>query len=228
VSENVVARNGLVSAEDFVELGLADWRYLRLAIHARFGTGDFLTSLRLANRIGEVAEEMNHHPDLDVRYGRLDVKLSSHDAGGVTRRDLDLARAISELAAAEGCTPRPGEVTMLELALDTPDLEAIKPFWRTFLGMIDDPRDDENVIERTGQLPTLWFQTPNVVEEPRQRFHLDVFVPHDQAEARVAAVLAAGGRLVSDEEAPSFWVLEDPEGNQGCVCTGLEAAGDST
>ncbi|MGL5824662.1 MAG: 4a-hydroxytetrahydrobiopterin dehydratase [Nocardioides sp.] len=224
MGDQVVARNELISAEDFAELGLTDWRYLRAAIHARFGTGDFLTSLRLANRIGEAAEELNHHPDLDVRYGRLDVKLSSHDTGGVTPRDLDLARTITDLAAAEGCTSRPSELTMVELALDAPDMAAIKPFWRTFLGMVDDPRDDENLIEKTGQLPTLWFQTPDAVAEPRQRFHLDVFVPPDQAEARVAAVIAAGGRLVSDEAAPSFWVLADRDGNQGCVCTALKPA----
>jgi 4a-hydroxytetrahydrobiopterin dehydratase len=44
-------------------------------------------------------------------------------------------------------------------------------------------------------------------------------VPHDQAEQRVAAAIAAGGRLVTDEHAPAWWVLADPEGNQACVAT---------
>ncbi len=212
----------LISGDEFATTELPDWRFLRLAIHARFGTGDFMTSLRLANSIGEAAEALNHHPDLDVRYGRLDVKLSSHDAGGVTQRDVDLARTISELATALGCSARPDEVTMLELALDTLDREAVKPFYRALMGMVDDPRDGESVIEKTGQLPNLWFQAPGLVDEPRQRFHLDVFVPSDLAAARVAAVVAAGGRLVSDDEAPSFWVLEDAEGNRSCICTALD------
>lgn len=214
----------VISGDEFDQDAVSDWRYLRAAIHARFDTGDFLGSLRLANRIGDAAEAMNHHPDLDVRWGRLDVKLSSHDAGGVTQRDLDLARTISDLAAEEGCTSRSDEVTMMELALDTPDRESLKPFYRALMGMVDDPRDPENIIEKSGQLPALWFQEPESINEPRQRFHLDVFVPADQAEARVAAVVAAGGRLVSEDAAPSFWVLEDTEGNQSCICTALASA----
>jgi 4a-hydroxytetrahydrobiopterin dehydratase len=46
-----------------------------------------------------------------------------------------------------------------------------------------------------------------------------VWVPHDQAEARIAAAIAAGGHLVTDKHAPSFWVLADAEGNEACVAT---------
>jgi 4a-hydroxytetrahydrobiopterin dehydratase len=46
-----------------------------------------------------------------------------------------------------------------------------------------------------------------------------VWVPHDQGEARVAAAIAAGGHLVSDDHAPSWWVLADAEGNEACVAT---------
>ena len=91
-----------LSAERFVEEGLAEWTWRDDTIHARFETGDFATGLRLVNRIGEAAEAMNHHPDLDLRYPHLDVTLSSHDAGGVTDRDVKLARAISEFASREG------------------------------------------------------------------------------------------------------------------------------
>jgi 4a-hydroxytetrahydrobiopterin dehydratase len=53
----------------------------------------------------------------------------------------------------------------------------------------------------------------------RNRIHIDVSVPHDQAQARLEAALAAGGRLLSDAEAPAFWVLADPEGNEACITT---------
>ncbi len=215
----------MISGEDFLEHKLDDWRFLNRALHARFGTGDFVRSMQLAAAITVVAEELNHHPDLNVRYGRLDVILSSHDVGGVTDRDLDLARTISELAQAQGCTPRPGEVATLELALDTPDRAAIMPFWAALLGMQPDPRADDVLLDRSGQLPLLWFQATEA-EDARaigQRFHLDLFVPPDQAEARVAAAVAAGGELESDAEAPSFWVVADAQGNRACVCTSLEA-----
>ena len=48
----------------------------------------------------------------------------------------------------------------------------------------------------------------------RNRIHIDVYVPHDQAEARIAAALTAGGRIVSDANAPGWWTLADPEGNE--------------
>jgi 4a-hydroxytetrahydrobiopterin dehydratase len=91
-----------LTADQFAEVGLPGWTWRDDAIHARLETGDFATGLRLVNRIGEAAEAMNHHPDLDLRYPHLDVRLSSHDAGGVTDRDVKLARTISEYAAAEG------------------------------------------------------------------------------------------------------------------------------
>src|SRR3954453_20743984 len=86
---------------------LADWRRIGNALHTRFRTGDFATRLRLVNQIGESAEAANHHPDLDLRYSYVDVRLISHDVGAVTARDGRLARTISELAAAEGVQAGP-------------------------------------------------------------------------------------------------------------------------
>jgi 4a-hydroxytetrahydrobiopterin dehydratase len=216
----------MISGEEFLEHDLSDWRFLNRGIHARFGTGDFLGSMRLAASIAVVAEEMNHHPDLDVRWGRLDVTLFSHDVLGVTDRDLDLARTISELAEAQGCTAKPQEVTVVELALDTPDFAAVQPFWVALLGIPADPRSDDVLYDKTGQVPVLWFQPTDDHHEPRQRFHLDVFVPPELAEERVAAAIAAGGSLVSDAEAPSFWVLSDSQGNRACICTSRDSAAE--
>jgi 4a-hydroxytetrahydrobiopterin dehydratase len=53
----------------------------------------------------------------------------------------------------------------------------------------------------------------------RNRIHIDVWVPPDQAEARIAAAIAADGHLVTDEHALAFWVLADVEGNEACVAT---------
>lgn len=198
--------------------GLTDWRILFQALHVRYRTGDFATGLRLVARIGEAAEAMDHHPDLDLRYGRLGVRLFSHDVFGVTDRDVRLARTISELAAEEGATADPSVVSVLEIALDTEDATAIKPFWRAVLGLADSPAHDE-LIDPGGSLPTLWFQETEAHEPPRQRFHLDLRVPPEVAEGRVAAALEAGGTLVGDERAPAFWVLADAQGNHACVTT---------
>ena len=81
---------------------LAGWTWRDDALHARLETGDFATGLALVNRIGESAEAMDHHPDLDLRYTHVEVTTSSHDVGGVTDRDVRLARLVSEHAAGLG------------------------------------------------------------------------------------------------------------------------------
>ncbi|WP_110181501.1 4a-hydroxytetrahydrobiopterin dehydratase [Nocardioides solisilvae] len=211
---------GTLTERDVVAAGLPDWRLLQHALHARFLTPDYATGLALVAEVGAVAEEQDHHPDLDLRYGHLDVRTHSHDAGGVTERDLRLARRTSELAAARGARPVPERLSVLELALDTPDRDAVRPFWQAVLAPGDAGAGgaDDEVRDDSGRLPVLWFQSSGA-EEPRQRFHLDVVVPPEQAGARVEAALAAGGTLVGDDEAPAYVVLADPDGNRVCVCT---------
>jgi 4a-hydroxytetrahydrobiopterin dehydratase len=200
--------------------GLDDWRWLVGGLHARFATGDFATGLALANAIAAAAEEANHHPDLDLRYPALAVKLVSHDVGGVTDRDLRLARRISELAADAGVRAAPADITVLELGIDTADRAAVLPFWRAILGYADSKVfPGREILDGDGRLPTIWTQETDPHETPRQRWHLDVIVPPEQAQARIDAALAAGGTLVSDAAAPAFWVLADAEGNKACVCT---------
>ena len=200
------------------EEGLDDWRLLFHGLHACYRYRDFATGLRLVAAIGAVAEELDHHPDLDLRYGRLRIRLASHDVHGVTARDVRLARRISALAAGEASAD-PACLQVLELALDTADHAAIKPFWRAVLGLADSPTYDKELVDPDGSLPTLWFQATQPHDEPRQRFHVDVRVPPEVAPGRVEAALGAGGRLVSDERAPTFWVLADAEGNKACVTT---------
>ncbi|MET3894321.1 4a-hydroxytetrahydrobiopterin dehydratase [Micrococcus sp. UYEF12] len=64
-----------------------------------YATGDFATALALADRIGEAAEAADHHPDLAVSYGRLGVRMHSHDVRALTSRDVRLARTVARLAA---------------------------------------------------------------------------------------------------------------------------------
>jgi 4a-hydroxytetrahydrobiopterin dehydratase len=78
---------------------------------------------------------------------------------------------------------------------------------------------NEDLIDPRGRGPALWFQPMDAPRPQRNRIHIDVFVPHEVAEARIAAALAAGGRLVSDEHAPMWWTLADPEGNEVDVAT---------
>ncbi len=196
--------------------GLNDWRPVLGRVVTRFKTGSFVTGLELVTKVTEAAESANHHPDVDLRYPHVDITLMSHDVEGTTQRDLRLARDISDIAASMGVEAVPGLRQIVELALDTWAESEVKPFWAALLGAED---RDYDVADPTGQIPPLWFQETDRHDEPRQRFHLDVWVPVDQAQSRIDAALAAGGTLVSDEHAPSFVVVADAQGNRACVCT---------
>lgn len=202
-----------LTGDQVAALGLDDWRPVRGALRTRFATGSFVTGLLFVTRISDAAEEANHHPDVDLRYPHVDIALSSHDVGGMTQRDVDLAHRISQIASDLGVAADPSAPTAVEIGLDTADEDQIRPFWEALLG---DP---------AGAVPPIWFQDTEPHETPRQRFHLDVWVPVDQAGPRIEAALAAGGTLVSDEEAPSFVVLTDAQGNQACICTTASRAG---
>lgn len=210
----------VISADEVVKLGLDDWRTLQSKLHARFRTGNFATGLAFVNAIAAVAEEMNHHPDIDFRYTHVQIALISHDVGGLTARDVRLAERISEIAAGVGATTEPHLLTLLEAGLDTWDADAIMPFWRAVLATPDNDRGE--VIDPLGFVPTIWFQGTDEHPSPRQRWHFDVWVALDEAASRIAAACAAGGVVVDDTEAPTFTVLADPQGNRVCICTHYE------
>ncbi len=211
-----------LTSPQILDARLDDWRKLARALHARFLTGDFVTGLTFVTAIAEAAETANHHPDVRLTYSVVDVTLISHDVGWLTRRDIDLARRISEIAHEQGIAAEPSGLTQLELALDTADLAAVGPFWAAVLTGTPDSLMGDEVVDPSGRVPLLWFQHTDAHETPRQRFHIDLWVPHDVVKERIAAAVAAGGRVVDDREAPSFVVLGDPEGNKVCVCTFLD------
>jgi len=193
------------------------WRYLLGRLHLTIRFDDFRQAVAFVNAIGELAEEQQHHPEIDIRYSLVHVAMNSHDAGGITERDITLATSISRLLERTGTRPEHDRLTELEIAIDTMDASAIMPFWRAVLGYVDD--GSEALIDPLRIGPSMWFQQLDEPRPVRNRIHLDVTVAHDEAEARIAAALTAGGRLVSDESAPSFWILADADGNEACVCT---------
>jgi 4a-hydroxytetrahydrobiopterin dehydratase len=210
-----------LTSRQILDARLDDWRKLAQALHARFLTGDFVTGLEFVTAVTEAAERANHHPDVTLTYPVVDVKLLSHDVSQLTQRDIDLARRISEIAREQGIGAEPSALAELELALDTADLAAAGPFWAALLTGSPDSLLGDDVVDPSGRVPLLWFQHTDAHETPRQRFHIDLWLPHDVAEERIAAAVSAGGRVVDDENAPSFVVLADPEGNRACVCTCL-------
>lgn len=221
-----------LSAREFHAVdGVSDWRVLLDYACTVFHTGSFPVGLELTSAIGQIAEQVEHHPEVDLRAATVAVRLTTHTLLGLSDTDAVLARRISEAARRLGVRADPVASQTVEIAIDAMVGPAVQPFWRAVLGY--DTLDigwasrewpeggpAENPLRHgLGSCPAVWFQQMGEPRSQRNRVHLDITVAHDVAPERVAAALAAGGTLVSDAGAPSFWVLADAEGNEACVCT---------
>jgi 4a-hydroxytetrahydrobiopterin dehydratase len=80
--------------------GLSGWTGTTEAVSRTVEAADFLAAIALVNRVAEAAEAADHHPDIDIRWRTVTFTLSTHSAGGVTGKDMEMARRIDELAAA--------------------------------------------------------------------------------------------------------------------------------
>jgi 4a-hydroxytetrahydrobiopterin dehydratase len=209
------------------------WRYLLDTL----ATSVPVTSLSDAGSVAAAAiEACGHDADghlrVDLRPDRVELSVRTRARAAVTSRDADLARRITDAVTATGhrtggATSADGHrpVQSLEIAIDALDIPSVRPFWRAVLGYTALPGRDgpeDPLVDPAGQLSPVWFQQMDAPRPQRNRIHLDLTVAHDEAEARVAAALAAGGVLLSDVRAPALWVLADPEGNEICVCTWLD------
>lgn len=197
--------------------GLDDWRVLDRHAHALFRAGSFAAAADLVKAIASAADAADHHPNIDLRYpDRVHVAMTSHFTKSLSDQDVALARRISALASAAGAVAEPLVAQGYEVAIDTMDIARIQPFWATVLGY---RIDGATVVDPNGLGPSMWFQQMDEPRAERSRFHIDVIVPHDVAESRIAAAVAAGGRVVTDRFARAWWVLADADGNEVCVCT---------
>jgi 4a-hydroxytetrahydrobiopterin dehydratase len=219
-------RERLTKSEFHRRADLPDWRVVLGRVEGRFRAGSFATAAQFVQDIAEAADLADHHPDVDLRYPDVvHVAVVTHAVQGLTDADIALATTISALAASAGIVSEPGAPSRVEVAIDALDIDAVRPFWKALLGYVDEPNDGGSVIAIVDPLrigPAFWFQQMDAPRPQRNRIHIDVDVPHDVAEERIAAALAAGGTLVTDEYARAFWVLADREGNEACVCTWLD------
>jgi 4a-hydroxytetrahydrobiopterin dehydratase len=209
-----------LTGEQIAHEALDGWATLLGGLQTRIGTPDFATGLTIVDAIGAAAGQAGHDPEIDLRRRSVGVRLTSYDVRGVTDADVRLARRISTIAVDAGSRTQFAGVSRVELALDTPDFGSVLPFWGAVLAMehLAGPDLGDELRDRDGVIPTLWFQRSGT-QEPRQRWHPDVWVDPAEVQPRIDAAIAAGGTLVSDDEAPSFWMLADPDGNRVCLCT---------
>jgi 4a-hydroxytetrahydrobiopterin dehydratase len=199
------------------------WRYVLGEFRTEVLTGSLPLAADVAGRAAALPD-VEGHLRMDIRADRLLLSLQTAEQGWVTTRDAELARQLSALAQEFRLTTRPGAergrtVQALELGIDALDIGKIRPFWKAVLGYADEAEGGNGLVDPFGQGPAVWFQQMDAPRPQRNRIHVDVSVPHDEAPLRIEATLAAGGTVLSDAEAPAFWVLADAEGNEACITT---------
>ena len=206
------------------------WRYILGALQTSVPVGTLAQAIGLAaDAVAACGDDADRHLRVDVRPDRAVFTVQSLDSAAVTTRDVELARRISATADKSGLLTEPGigteaprSVQILELAIDALNIAGIRPFWKVVLaysGEAGAEGPEDPLVDPVGQGPAIWFQQMDSPRPQRNRIHIDISVPHDEAPQRVESALAAGGRLVSATRAPAFWVLADPEGNEACVTT---------
>jgi 4a-hydroxytetrahydrobiopterin dehydratase len=206
------------------------WRLVLGVLCTSVRVGSLATAADVvAGAVAACGGDADGHLRLDVRPDRVMLSLQMLSTASVTRRDLDLAHRVTTAVGELGLRTEPGldggparPVQLLEIAIDALDIAAVRPFWKAVLGYAAEAGADgpgDPLVDPVGQGPAVWFQQMDAPRPQRNRVHLDVSVPHDVASARIRAALAAGGTVLSDEWAPAYWVLADPEGNEACVTT---------
>ncbi len=202
---------GSVLSPAAAQAGAPGWRYLRGALHLHVDLESFPAALDFVGQVGKLALPYSDPPHLDLRGSRVHLVLTTPRLGGVTERDVLLANEVSALLVYLGHVPDHGRLAGVEITIDAHDGGAVAPFWRAVLGLV--PDGGAALADPDRFLPGFSFRPPAEPEGRRGRIRLEVTLPHDEAPRRVAAAVAAGGRLVEDE-APAWWVLTDAEGNE--------------
>jgi 4a-hydroxytetrahydrobiopterin dehydratase len=197
--------------------GVEAWRVLADGACAFFRTDSFAASARFVDAIGGLIGP-GEPPDVDVRGTGVTVRINAIKGRdyGLVQADLDLARAISATARELGLRADPAAIQGISIIPGATDRHGIMPFWQAVLGY--DPRSDspdEDLVDPQGRLAPFWFEEMDELRaDGSGTIHLVIWVPWDAAEARVAAGLAAGGRIVRHVIEEGFWTLADPAGNE--------------
>jgi 4a-hydroxytetrahydrobiopterin dehydratase len=213
-----------ISPKQFRESeGVEDWRVVGDGANAYFRTGSLAAGARLVQAISALPGVEDLQPDVDVRHDGVTVRMVAfiEGYGGMIQGHVELARRISAAARKLGLSADPSAVQSLLVIPGATSRAGVMPFWRAVLGY--EPRRDspaEDLVDPHDRGVPFWFEQ---MKEPRRdgggAIHIAVWVPYEQAEARIAAALAAGGRMVRDEFAPSWWTLADAAGNEADIAT---------
>jgi 4a-hydroxytetrahydrobiopterin dehydratase len=205
----------------FVEaVGVGDWAVLHGGPTAAFRVPSLADAARLAVAIAEVPG-LRPRTALTMTAGRLTVRLT-REMWGTEASDIEVARAVSAIAREHGATPDRAALQEIQVAISAKPDAIDVDFWRAVLGY--DAMAPDNAIDPLAHGSTVWMQDLDPAKTLRHAMHIDVSLAREQAQARVEAALAAGGRIVEESNAPGAWILADRAGNKVCIAAWPDGA----
>jgi 4a-hydroxytetrahydrobiopterin dehydratase len=229
MSENPDLTSNLTRAEASEAVGVLGWGFLLGAVQTAVPVASIDEGVRVvAVALTAAGSVSSGSLSVDLRPDRVTLTLKSPSTSGTTRQEADCAERVSAAIEQLGRSTVPAteepprSLQVLELAIDALDIPAIRPFWKAVMAYAGEPGRDgptAPLVDPLGQGPAIWFQQMDRPRPQRNRIHFDLCLPHDEARPRLAAALAAGGVLVSQDRAPAFWVLADREQNEVCITT---------
>lgn len=199
----------------------ADWHVLFGAMTC-YPADSPVRAGELASTVAGLADEAGLPLMVDLRADGVMIDSGKDQwedgEGCATQPFMDLAGRIQAAARALGLSADLTRPRFVQLGIDAVDVPAVRAFWASVLGYQHDPRTFVTDIYDPRRLnPVLFFQSMDASDterrQHRNRVHIELFVPYDQAQARIDAAMAAGGRIVT-EDAPDRRTLADPEGNE--------------
>ena len=194
-----------------------EWRVVEdHHLEKEYRFANFREALAFTNRVGELAEEVGHHPDIELAWGRV-------EADGLHAQDRRPARGRLRLRR-EG---RPGVVSLRfrEIVIDCADPRSLARFWAQTTGYrLEQDHDDwASVVGEGDRAIIIAFQQVPESKEVTNRVHVDLSAADIEAEAQRVEALGATRRWVSDDPDDPFIVLADPEDNEFCIVLDPEA-----
>lgn len=195
--------------------GVEDWVVLHGGATAAFRVGSLREAAQLAGAMSTAPDVTSDDVLVGLSGTHVTVRLT-RDLWSLEERHVELARALSAVARAFHATADRAAVQEVQVAIAAKAEATDVAFWRAVLGYR--PMADDNAIDPLGHGSTVWMQEIAAAKGLRHAMHIDVSVAREHVEARLAAAVAAGGRIVDDSHAPSHWTLADRAGNRVCIC----------
>jgi 4a-hydroxytetrahydrobiopterin dehydratase len=194
---------------------VADWVVLHGGAMAVFRVQSMAEAAQLAEAVAQVRGLAGAGALMTIAGDQLTVRLT-RDIWRLEQRHIDLARAVSAVARTHGAVVDRARAQEVQVAIAAQPDTADVGFWRAVLGYA--AVADDNAVDPLGHGSTVWMQDLDPQKSLRHAMHVDVSVAREKLEERLAAALAAGGRIVDDSNAPAAWTLADRAGNRVCIC----------